>query len=133
MQYLLDTHIVLWAISRPEKIKAPIRAILEDSSKLVYVSAASLWEISIKYRLDKLLLKGITPTEIFELIKETGFLLLPLTPQEAATYHQLKTLDKHKDPFDRMIIWQAICGKYTLISADKQFEHYKKQGLKLLV
>jgi PIN domain nuclease of toxin-antitoxin system len=81
--------------------------------------------------LGKLDLNGVHPEELPKLSKETGFEFLPLLPDESASYHQLDA-NWHRDPFDRMLIWQAIKNNLTLLSKDKNVAQYKSAGLKLL-
>lgn len=84
-----------------------------------------------KYSLGKLNLEGILPHQLPELAKETGFDLIGLSPQKAATYHQLEA-KWHRNPFDRMLIWQAIQNNFTVISNESHFENYKSVGLKVI-
>ena len=96
----------------------------------VYVSVVSFWKISLKYSLGKLELKGVALENIPTAVKETGFEIIDLAPREASSFHKLPRL--HKDPFDRMLIWQTILRKMTLVSGDKEFKKYVKFGLNLL-
>jgi PIN domain nuclease of toxin-antitoxin system len=114
MKYLLDTHYLLWSIVGSKKISSNILDIISDSDQEVFVSTISLWEISLK--------------SIFERI---GFDMIELSAADSISYHQLKA-SHHKDPFDRMLIWQAIRNNYTLITADKQIGRYRSEGLKIL-
>lgn len=131
MSYLLDSHILIWSITDPEKLSAKVHGILEDTNNRVLVSSISLWEISLKYSLGKLDLQGIMPQQLTELIKQTGFELIGLLPDEAATYHQLEAT-RHRDPFDRMLIWQAIQNNLTILSKDSDIASYKSIGLKVI-
>lgn len=76
-------------------------------------------------------LQGIVPQQLPELAKETGFELIEILPEEAASYHQLEA-SWHRDPFDRMLIWQAIRNKFTLLSKDSHVARYKSVGLKVI-
>ena len=76
----------------------------------------------------KLELEGILPHEFPSLTIQIGFELIPISPDEAATYHLLN-VDWHKDPFDKMLIWQAMQRSLTLISKDKNIAKYKEIGL----
>ena len=133
MIYLLDTHYVLWSLFEPEKIKAPIRQILENDSDSKFVSGVNLWEISLKYSLGKLELGGVNPDEILDILLEAGFEMTSLENHLLATYYQLPKKDNHRDPFDRLLIWQAITNGYTLITHDKKIEQYQSDGLQLIV
>ena len=132
MTYLLDTHYVLWSLFEPEKIAAPVRQILEDDKDIKLVSGVNLWEISIKYSLGKLELGGVTPSELFEAVLEAGFDIAEVESRLLATYYQLPKKDNHKDPFDRLLIWQAISSGYTLLTQDEKLEQYRADGLRLL-
>jgi PIN domain nuclease of toxin-antitoxin system len=131
MSFLLDSHTLLWAILDQKKLSSKVLAILEDSTNEVFVSAVTFWEISWKYSLGKLDLNGVVPEELPALAAETGFEFLPLLPNESAGYHQLNA-NWHRDPFDRMLIWQAIQNNVTLLSKDKNVAQYKSAGLKLI-
>lgn len=130
MNYLIDTHIFLWLLFDPKKISSTQMFLLEQPENSIYLSDISLWEISLKYSIGKLSLDGITPDKLPSLAKQMGISLLPLNSQSAASFHQLAKL-KHKDPFDRMIIWQAIEEDCILISNDSSFAEYESLGLKL--
>lgn len=132
MIYLLDTHYLLWSLFAPEKIKPPIRQILEDDNDIKLVSGVNLWEISFKYALGKLELEGTNPEEIFDTLLEAGFEMVTIENRLLATYHQLPQKDNHRDPFDRLLIWQAIANGYTLITHDKKIEQYQADGLHLI-
>ncbi len=131
MSYLLDSHTLIWTIMDPPKLSAKVRGILEDTDNRVLVSSVSFWEISLKYSLGKLDLQGIVPEQLPEITQQTGFELIELLPDEAATYHQLEA-NWHRDPFDRMLIWQAIQNKLTIISKDSHVTRYKSVGLKVI-
>ncbi|WP_029287917.1 type II toxin-antitoxin system VapC family toxin [Pedobacter sp. R20-19] len=131
MTYLLDTHVFLWTIIDPKKLSEKAAFVIEDNENAILVSAISLWEISLKYALGKLSLIGLEPNELMSQAKDLGFDLLPLMPESAANYHKLNA-DWHKDPFDRMLIWQAIQQGITLISKDENISKYRSVGLKVI-
>lgn len=131
MNYLLDTHTLIWSILDPDKLSPKARELIEDPKNLVLVSSVNFWEISLKYGLGKLELEGVLPNEIPDLAEETGFELIPLSPEETASYHNLKG-DWHRDPFDRMLIWQAIQRDLILISKDEMMKNYRNDGLKTI-
>jgi PIN domain nuclease of toxin-antitoxin system len=95
------------------------------------VSAVSFWELSIKVSIGKLQPVGSHPTEIVSVAESLGIKPIPLLPDEAVNYMNL-TESTHFDPFDRMLIWQAIQRDLTLVSADPEFKKFKKDGLRLL-
>jgi len=131
MNYLIDTHILLWSIFSPKKLTQEIREILINTENTIWVSKISLWEISLKYALGKLDLEGITPEKIEAVILKSGFTVLDIDSKDLLSYHQLEPME-HKDPFDRMLIWQCIRKDYMLISRDKKLKVYEKSGLKLI-
>ena len=121
MKYLLDTHILLWYIEGELDLSNQAREIIESAESTKYVSVATLWEIAIKLSIDKL-----TLTKPFEIIPEfiniNGFVLLPILPKHL--FEIKKLTHYYKDPFDRLLIAQAISENMTIISADKIFNSY---------
>ena len=128
MIYLLDTHTLLWTLFEDEKLSAKAREAISNAENEIYVSVISYWEISLKYALGKLELEGITPDELPEKSKEIDIETMDLSEEDVITFYKLPRL-KHKDPFDRLIIWQAIRRDLPLISKDKNMEDYQKFGL----
>ena len=132
MMYLLDTHTLIWSIVESSKLSPAARKIIEDRNQKIVVSTVSFWEISLKTALQKFEFFGVDIESIPVFAKELGFSLLPLESDDSISFHKLAREDSHKDPFDRMIIWQAIRGNYTLISRDSAFRRYEQYGLKLI-
>jgi PIN domain nuclease of toxin-antitoxin system len=131
VKLLLDSHAFLWAVIAPEKLSKKARSALSTPGNEAFVSAITFWELSLKHSLGKLILKGISPEELPKVAEEAGFTLLPLDPHHAAEYHRLPKLG-HKDPFDRMLVWQAIRSDATILSKDPEIKGYSDHGLKLL-
>jgi len=131
MTYLLDTHYVLWAVADSEKISRKMRYILTNPDFRIIVSTISFWEVSLKSALGKLEISGFTPEELPGACADIGFEIKHLSHQDSSTYHKL-TAAHHKDPFDRMLIWQAIRNDYIFITADHQAKKYISEGLKIL-
>lgn len=131
MKYLLDTHILLWCIFNPKQLNDKQKAAILDVHNDIFVSAISFWEISLKYSLKKLKLTSMKPEKISGYVKKSGFETTKIDENLLASFYKLPVID-HKDPFDRLLIWEAINNGYTIISADKNFTRYKKFGLKLL-
>ncbi len=131
MKYILDTHSLLWSLLLPEKLTKRARSAILDSENAVVVSVVTFWEISLKFALGKLELTGLAPDDLPAAAQETGLDIIPLDVSEAASFHRLPKL-AHKDPFDRLIAWQAIQRKLVLISADREFHNYRKHGLRVL-
>jgi PIN domain nuclease of toxin-antitoxin system len=130
MTCLLDTHYMLWALADTKKLSARIRETIVNPDNRIFVSSISFWEVSLKSSLGKLSISGFSPADLPEACSRIGFEIRSLSPEDASTYHLLQATD-HKDPFDRMLIWQAIRNDYTFISVDKQVKKYAKEGLKL--
>jgi PIN domain nuclease of toxin-antitoxin system len=112
MRILLDTHIYLWWLQDHPKLSQTARALIVDASE-VYISSASIWEATIKAGIGKL------EADIDQLVAEianSGFLELPISAKHAATVAQLP--DIHRDPFDRILVAQALCEPLRLLTAD---------------
>ena len=116
MSYLIDTQILIWAESDTAKLPIGIRAILEDER--VAVSAATFWEMAIKVSLAKLRL----PRSVKAIADATPFDLLPIRPDHAAAVEDLP--HHHKDPFDRILVAQAMIEGLTLLTADSKLRAY---------
>lgn len=119
MRLLLDTHIVLWALSDHPSLSAHARDIITDPANEVYVSSLSLWEIAIKSRLGKIT-ADVHQTRAASVA--TGFLPLPFTMDHAAAVAQLP--DHHRDPFDRGLIAQARVEPLHLVTHDDLLTAY---------
>jgi PIN domain nuclease of toxin-antitoxin system len=131
MNYLLDTHALLWMLFEPDQLGLRAAACLKNPDMDVSVSVVSFWEISLKYATGKLQLSGVTPDDFPTIARQSGLDILPIADTDAATFHHLPRME-HKDPFDRLIIWQAISHKLTLLSQDRAFTPYRELGLKVL-
>jgi PIN domain nuclease of toxin-antitoxin system len=127
---LLDTHALLWTLFDPTRLGKKAADYLRNPDVTVSVSVVSFWEISLKYATGRLQLDNVSPDDFPEIVRQSGLIILQLDDIEAATFHRLPRME-HKDPFDRLIIWQSISRKLTLISKDKSFADYKKLGLKV--
>lgn len=121
MRLLLDTHILLWYLDDNENLSTPQRAQIEDRRNQVAVSAASLWEITIKVSIGKLeLIDDIITIE--NILRQQGIEILPI---QATHLQRLLSLPfHHRDPFDRLIIAQALAQEMTLVSNDSAFSAY---------
>jgi PIN domain nuclease of toxin-antitoxin system len=121
MNLLLDTHTLLWYISGDKSLPSPIIAVLNNTSNRCFVSIASIWEIAIKLSLNKLEIKGGFGT-IEDFLWQNDFEILPIGLDDVKAVLNLEFI--HRDPFDRMLIAQALSGKLTLVSKDQQFKNY---------
>lgn len=127
MNLLLDTHILIWLIDGSEKLNQTARYAIEDESNSLYLSIASLWEITIKTSLGKLEL-GIPLEQITtNFILPSGFKILPIHLSHLLVLKDLPF--HHRDPFDRMLISQAISESLTLVSEDRAFADYTVKTL----
>ena len=122
MKLLLDTATLLWITTDATKLSSKARTAYIDPANEIYLSVASLWEIIVKNRLGKLPLPAPIEKLIEPLKTSSTFRILPLS--EGAVY-RLKTLpDHHRDPFDRMLICQAIEDGLTILTPDSEFSKY---------
>lgn len=125
-RYLIDSHIFLWASETPARLLDPERAILSDPRHDVAVSVASIWELSIKAtsgRLAPPLKSQRIPDDHFrKSVEELGFALLPIQAAEAEYIRRLPPI--HGDPFDRMLIAQALAEGRIVITRDAVFARY---------
>lgn len=131
MAYLLDTHALLWVIGDSKQLSKKIVTLIQNQDNQILVSTISLWEISLKFRLGKLKLSGFKPEDIPKVLEKLNINIIELNQEDASSYHNLKA-DFHKDPFDRMLIWQCITRKLTFISKDSEVKKYKISGLKTI-
>lgn len=118
MKILLDTHIFLWALGDVEKLTTKQKSLLSNKDNSLYVSAMSLAEMTIKKSLGKLDYQ-FNPIEAAASLSAS---IVPFEGTDAVTLEQLEW--HHKDPFDRMIISQALNNKFAIMTVDKQFKHY---------
>jgi PIN domain nuclease of toxin-antitoxin system len=118
MRLLLDTHVYLWSVTASRQLKASVRDYL-DSAQVVYVSAASIWEIAIKSRLGKI---EADADALVRAIEESGFQALPVTARHAAAVAKLPL--HHTDPFDRLLLAQAFTEPLRLVTADRALAAY---------
>ena len=131
MTYLLDTHFIVWSVVQPNMLSEKVREILSNPDNRIIVSTVSFWEISLKESIGKLKLTGYIPQDFPDACTQMGFEIKTLSAEDTSTYHHLSA-QYHKDPFDRMLIWQAINNGYILISNDKEIKKYTTEGLKVI-
>ncbi len=121
MRLLLDTHILLWALVEPARLTAGTRSLLEDPANEVAFSAASIWEIAIKASLGRIGF-AVRPGRIAQAARETGFVELAIGADTAARVVDLPP--HHRDPFDRLLIAQAMADPMWLYTADPLLPRY---------
>lgn len=121
MRVLLDTHVILWALVSPKKIPAKTRTIIQSGETDVFFSAASIWEIAIKAALGRLS-STVNAAEIAHAAIESGFEELPVRSRSAAQVAALPM--HHRDPFDRLLIAQALTEPARLFTVDRALLPY---------
>jgi len=121
MRILLDTHLFLWSIKDDRRLPKEARSKILHATD-VYVSSASIWEICIKIQLGKLDIGKTDISHVVEAIVQSGFCELPITATHAAAVSSLA--DIHRDPFDRILIAQALCEPLTFLTVDTQLKAY---------
>lgn len=122
MKLLLDTHAFLWFCQGDRRLSATARALIEDAGNLKLVSIASCWEIAIKAGLKKIALGEPSSSYIPTALKSAGFQLLSITVEHATAVEALSA--HHRDPFDRLLVAQAMCEQATIISVDPALDPY---------
>lgn len=131
MNYLLDTHVFLWTLFNDELLSKNAVSIITNPENTVLVSVISFWEISLKYNAGKLSLEGVLPDELPACAEKAGLEIMNVTPAEVSSFYKLPIL-KHKDPFDRLLVWQCINNNICLISKDSDLAEYKNYGLQIM-
>ena len=121
MKLLLDTQILLWAAGHPKRLSAAARRLLNDPRNELLFSAGSLWEITIKSTLGREDFQ-VEPRLLRRGLLDNGYTELPITSQHAVSIDGLP--DLHKDPFDRLLLAQALCEGITLVTSDARLARY---------
>lgn len=118
MRFLLDSHVVLWSLEQPYRIRAAARAVMAEPEASFVVSVATVWELAIKQGLGQLRVSANLP----QLIRAVGHEILAVSIEHAC---QVRTLPPHhRDPFDRLLVAQAQVENIPLITHDRQLERY---------
>jgi PIN domain nuclease of toxin-antitoxin system len=124
---LLDTHSFLWFISGNERLSQTARSFIDDLDNVVYVSLASLWEIAIKHSLGKLALHLPFEELLTEELAGQGIEVLEIELRHLAELTRLPL--HHRDPFDRLLVAQAVADSMPVISVDEALDAYGVQRL----
>jgi PIN domain nuclease of toxin-antitoxin system len=122
VKLLLDTHVVLWAATTPDELAAEARDLIEDGRQDVLVSVVSAWEIAIKQSLGKLDLPSAAEQWLPEVLRRSGFELAEVGLAAALKVRALPW--RHRDPFDRLLVAQALEDGYTLVTRDEVLGAY---------
>jgi PIN domain nuclease of toxin-antitoxin system len=123
VRILLDTHCWLWMLVAPDRFSETARRLIEDPASELLLSAASSWEIAIKYELGKLPLPEPPARYVPARMQASGITSLPV--EHAHALHVAELPGHHRDPFDRLLVSQAILEKLVLLTADPQLEPYE--------
>lgn len=126
MNYLLDTHTLIWFLNGDKDLSSNARKAIESSEAINFVSIVSLWEIAIKVSLDRLGLK-VSFEKVGEEIINNAFGILHISFEDTLMVSYLPF--HHRDPFDRLLIAQAMNNDFILISKDQYFDNYKIKTL----
>ena len=121
MNFLLDTHLLLWAASAPERLSTRARGLLLAPDSQLVFSSASLWEISIKRTLGRADF-NVDPRRLWRMLLLNGYRELPVTCEHTIAVNDLPLL--HKDPFDRILVAQARVEGLVLLTVDKAVARY---------
>lgn len=127
MRLLLDTHAFIWWFEGSKRLPAPANAAIADEANAVFVSAASAWEIATKHRLGRLPNLDVLARSIPEYLARQRFTELPVTVEDGVRAGALP--GPHRDPFDRMLIAQALERNLVLVSSERLFDRYGVQRL----
>lgn len=122
VRLLLDTHTFLWWLAGEDTLSAAARAAISDDSNHVFISAASTWEIATKHRIGKLPGVATIVSDLDRTIVDQGFVGLPISLRHGQVAGSLP--GPHRDPFDRMLIAQAMLESLTLVSNERLFDAY---------
>ena len=125
MRLLLDTHTFIWADTEREKLSPRVADVLQDERSQVFLSVVSVWEMQIKVQLGKMTLRTDLATLVRQQLSQSRLQLLPVLLPHVLAVGQLPM--HHKDPFDRLLIAQALHEKLTLLSADATVQRYPVQ------
>ena len=120
MRLLLDTHVLLWLMQDDSRLNRQTRSLIASASE-VYVSSASIWEIAIKSRLGKI---EEDPEIVVEQLQAAGLRELPVSNRHAVATSRLPVL--HRDPFDRLLIAQAVSEQLRLLTSDAELSAYSE-------
>ena len=123
MKVLLDTHVLIWALAEPGKLSENGRLALEELQNEILFSAASIWEIALKKRIGRAEF-AFAPKQIVDAAKESGFAELPVFANAAALVEQLPL--HHRDPFDHLLIAQAMSEPARLFTVDPVLAQYSE-------
>ena len=129
MKLLLDTHTLLWALGSPEKLPEYIVEMICNENNDVYLSAASLWEISIKHKKNPTKMP-FSASQIRDYCQRAGYLFLSISVDSVSTFDKI-TFNGNEDPFDQILISQAISNNMRFITHDEKIKQFKVGNVEL--
>jgi len=124
VKLLLDTHVLLWYTTSDPQLSKTAESVIKDPANDVFMSPASYWEIAIKVSIGKLILHQPYEDFMDACINRYGFVILPVEPRHTARVVTLPFPPNHKDPFDRLIVAQALVEGMSVVSADPKLDGY---------
>jgi PIN domain nuclease of toxin-antitoxin system len=124
VRVLLDTHTLLWYVLANPQLSATAEATIVDAANEILMSPASYWEIAIKVGSGKFILKQPLEDFVDLCLNRYGFRILPIEPQHAARVATLPQFKHHKDPFDRLLVAQALTEGISILSSDPRLDAY---------
>jgi len=122
MEYIIDTHVLLWSMFEPHKLSQTVKKILTNKNINRFMSIASMWEIAIKHRIGKLPL-SMEMSDYFSVVKSANIGLYSINQHHIEAYSSLPL--NHRDPFDGIIIATALSEQMTIITADENIQKYE--------
>ena len=133
MRCLLDTCSLIWLLSERGKLSRKAEELISDRQTDVYASTISFWEMSLKRSTGRFGFKNIEIEEVDAILVDDLFVgIIGLNEQESLSFYRLPFFGEHRDPFDRLLAWQAIKRDMALISSDPAFEQYRQCGLRVI-
>ena len=135
MNYLIDTHIAIWALINHNKLNDEFTNIIKDLNNKIYISVVTVWEVAIKNIKQGYKKMPLDEKQFVKLCEEMEFEFLPIKINHIFNIRNLKFKDKniiHKDPFDKLLLSQSICENLTLCTRDTQFLNYEVGDIKIV-
>src|SRR3989338_6674961 len=126
MDYLLDTHVCIWAIAEQNKLSAKVKKILHNPKNRFWVSKVSLFEIAVKLKVGKLTEFKTSFSEFVRSIYLSGYEMLPVKDEHLESYTIIDFEESHRDPFDRYLLAASHFENLAIITKDEKFEYYSK-------
>jgi PIN domain nuclease of toxin-antitoxin system len=126
MNYLLDTHICIWAIAEQDKLSARVKQLLQDPDNFFLVSRISFLEIAIKMKVGKLPDFKTSLPEFIKSVYQSGYEVLSVKDEHMGAYGSIDFVESHRDPFDRYLIAATKFENLAIITKDEKFQLYSK-------